>query len=296
MRLLEAPVNRVDDPRARIYIVDHVNPGTTFRRKFLVSSTSPRPHVVTIYAAAAAIRRDAFIFAAGHTSNELSSWINVDKPKLRLPPHGQAVVEATISVPKEASEGERYAVIWTQMKSPKAQANENVSLVNRVGIRVYLDVGPGGEPPSNFKVNRVVPERTESGLPEIVADVTNTGKRALDLSGELWLDHGPGSLRAGPFPVDEGTTLAPGNRGSVTVRLDERLPNGPWKFRLKLRSGETEHTTTGDVTFPATRGTFGLPATLSAPLPLALLSTGALGVVGVSVLGFVGLRRFRARP
>ena len=32
IRLLEAPVNRENDPRARIYIVDHVSQGTTIAR------------------------------------------------------------------------------------------------------------------------------------------------------------------------------------------------------------------------------------------------------------------------
>ncbi|MDP1793557.1 MAG: hypothetical protein Q8K63_05395 [Acidimicrobiales bacterium] len=33
IRLLDAPTNRADDPRAKTYIVDHVSPGTTISRR-----------------------------------------------------------------------------------------------------------------------------------------------------------------------------------------------------------------------------------------------------------------------
>jgi hypothetical protein len=35
IRLLEAPVERRDDPRARLYVVDHVTPGTTITRRLV---------------------------------------------------------------------------------------------------------------------------------------------------------------------------------------------------------------------------------------------------------------------
>lgn len=46
IRLLEASVNRRDDPRARVFIVDHMNPGSTITRRFEIRNTSPRPQRV----------------------------------------------------------------------------------------------------------------------------------------------------------------------------------------------------------------------------------------------------------
>ena len=48
-----------------------------------------------------------------------------------------------IDVPVDASAGERYAVVWAEVSAP-ASAAGGVTLVNRVGVRVYLSVAPGG--------------------------------------------------------------------------------------------------------------------------------------------------------
>ncbi len=241
IKLLEAPVNRRDDPHAAVFIVDHVNPGTRFSRRFEVISGSPRPQHVDLYASGAGIRNEKFTFAPDRTANELSSWITLDRSDVQLRPYGSATVKATIGVPRWASKGERYAVIWAQVSSPGPGPQGNIALVNRVGIRTYLDVGPGGDPPSDFKVGEIVPQRTDDGQPKVVATVVNTGERALDLDGQLSLFDGPDSLSAGPFQAVRGTTLAPGNRGGITVgrarragTADRRRQHNPGR-RLRLR-------------------------------------------------------------
>jgi hypothetical protein len=40
VRLLDAPVTAGDDPRARVYIVDHLAPGTVIHRRIEVSNTT----------------------------------------------------------------------------------------------------------------------------------------------------------------------------------------------------------------------------------------------------------------
>lgn len=71
---------------------------------------------------------------------------------MNLPPRGTAVVTATIAVPPRASRGERYAAVWAEVSSPKSHGKGKIALVNRVGIRTYLDVGPGGDPPTDFAI------------------------------------------------------------------------------------------------------------------------------------------------
>jgi hypothetical protein len=75
----------------------------------------------------------------------------------------------------------------------------SILLINSVGLRIYLDIGPGGEPPSDFQINDLAGARTTSGTPEVVADAHNTGGRALDMTGSMSLTNGPGSLSAGPL-------------------------------------------------------------------------------------------------
>lgn len=215
----------------------------------------------------------------------------MDPPKLDMPPHSTRQVLTTIKVPKRASAGERYAVIWNQVAAPK-DASHNVAVVHRVGIRVYLDVGPGGEPASDFRIETLTPARTRDGRPQVVAQVRNTGKRALDMNGTLTLSDGPGSLRAGPFRAIPGTTLAPGQSGSVTTVLGQLIPAGPWQAHLNLYSGRVKRSAMAAITFPPAG--VGRPAK---PAPGIFGRVLLVGLVGIAILGAgtLAIRR-RLRP
>ncbi|WP_405597130.1 DUF916 domain-containing protein [Streptomyces sp. NBC_01410] len=289
LRLLEAPVIRRDDPRAYTSIVDHLNPGTTIQRRVEVSNKSSEPLRIDLYAAAASINERTFAFAAGRAQNEVTEWTSVDHPVLRLPPGSKETVRVTIKVPPRASRGERYGVVWAEVASSE---KGTVKLVNRVGIRIYLDIGPGGEPPSAFRIEKLTPARSRDGQPRITAQVRNTGERALEMSGKLWLSEGPAGLRAGPFPVTRGTTLAPRDTGLVSVTLDDSLPNGPWKARLSLASGRVKETVTATVTFPTAgmQGSSLVPDFAQRPSTLSW-GLGAL----LAILAAVGIRRLKRR-
>ncbi|MEV1203482.1 peptidase [Microbispora rosea] len=292
IRLLEIPENRLDDPRSHAFIVDHVNPGTTFTRRLEVFSTSSRRQHVNVYAAAARVGDAGFTFAPAHTGNELTSWITLDRTAVDLPPHGHAPITATVAVPPTASKGERYAVIWAEISSASPGPSGNVALVNRIGVRTYLDVGPGGEPPTRFRIGEVTAARSEDGRPRLVAEVGNAGERAVDLEGEVRLSEGPSALSAGPFRSAGVTTLPPGGHGQVTVLLGGDLPAGPWRFRFTLRSGRVSHTATGTITFPAA----GEQAAAEGDPSVPGLAACAAAAVAAAVLLIVNLCRFRRRP
>ncbi|MEU7879604.1 peptidase [Microbispora bryophytorum] len=292
IRLLEIPENRLDDPRSHAFIVDHVNPGTTFTRRLEVFSTSPRRQHVSLYPAAARVGDEGFTFAPARTANELTSWITLNRTSVDLPPHGRLPVTITVAVPSTASKGERYAVIWAEISSPSPGPSGNVALVNRVGVRTYLDVGPGGEPPTSFRIGGVTAGRAGNGQPRLVAEVGNTGERAVDLEGEVRLSEGPSALSAGPFRGTRAVTLPPGGHGQVTVLLGHDLPAGPWKFRLTLRSGRVSHTATGTITFPAA----GERAAAEDGPSVPVLAACAAVAIAAAVLLVVNLRRFRRRP
>jgi hypothetical protein len=294
IRVAQIPTSRSDDPRARLFIADHVNPGTTFTRSLQVSSTSPKTQHLKLYAAAARIENHRFTFAPGTTGNELSSWISLNRTRIDLRPHGTASVKATIAVPARATKGEQYAVIWAEASSVQAGPKANIALVNRVGIRTYLNIGPGGEPLSDFKIGRLHPERTPDGHDQIMATVTNTGRRAIDLGGQLLLSEGPGSLSAGPFPVARGTTLMPEDHGQVFIPVSQGLPDGPWKYSLTLQSGRVTHTVTGELTFAKELGTSGLLASFLR-MPVTLAITLAMFAAAALVLLTLLRRRVRTR-
>ncbi|MGI5228504.1 hypothetical protein [Actinoallomurus sp. CA-142502] len=292
------PASRLDDPRARLFIDDHVNPGTTFTRSLRVYNTSDRPQRLRLYAGAATIRKHRFGFPPpAAPGNELTSWIHLDHTALTVPAHAGAPLAARFTVPAWAQPGERYAVIWAQVSSEKAGPHGNVTLVNQVGTRVYLHVGPGAEPPSDFQVGPLRAQTTPDGHRTLTATVANTGQRAIDLEGRLWLT-GPSNLSAGPFTITRGTTLAPGDRGPVTVPLGPDVPDGRWNYRLTLRSGRVTRTTTGTLLLAERAGASGRLASLTrlSTMPLTLVLAGIVSAALLVLMLAVRRRRARRSP
>jgi hypothetical protein len=296
IRLLEGPTNRENDPRAHTYVIDYLKPGAVIHRKFEVESTAGSTQHVDLYAAGASIDGGEFTLPPDRTADELSGWVSLDHSGVDLRPGGSAVIEASIAVPKTATSGERYAVIWAQCAGP-AGARGNIRMVTRVGLRVYLDVGEGGEPASDFQIDGLAAARTADGRPEFLARVRNTGARALDLTGSASLADGPGSLTSGPVPANAGFTLGIGGAGQVTVPFDKRLPDGPWTAQLTLASGLIQHTVSDTVTFPHRAGsavavTSGPAGSGGIPAPLFAIVAGLSALLfGLLVLAVRRARR-----
>ncbi len=157
-----------------------------------------------------------------------------------------------------------------------------LGVTSRVGVRIYLDVGTGGEPASDFEVSTLTPQRRADGTPVVTAQVTNTGGRALDLSGTLTLSDGPGGLSAGPFPVDV-RTVGVRRSADVAVALSKELPAGPWRARLQLRSGPLQKASEATLTFPTGASTVGTPAQ-ARDVPLAQDPSVVIPVAGGLIL------------
>ncbi len=294
IRLLEAPVERQSDPRAQLYVVDHVAPGTVLTRSFEVSNDG-RAAEIDLYAAAASAAAGGWEVGEGRAPNELTEWMTVTPAKVTLTAGQRMQAKVEIRVPDDAAEGERYAAVLAELPG-RPQPGSQVTLNARVGIRVYLSVGPGGEPVSDFEVSTLTPQRLQDGTPGVTAQVTNTGGRALDLSGQLELTGGPGGLRAGPFPVDV-RTLGIDQTGDVLVRLDQALPAGPWQARMVLRSGRLEKAVEATVTFPEAGAALPVAAT---PVPLAQdpnvvipVAVGLLVLAALMLLWLLLRRRHR---
>jgi hypothetical protein len=295
IRLLDAPANAGNDPRARLYIVDHLAPGTVIHRRVEVSNTAASTMHVFLYPAAATIEKGSFLGAGGHIANDVSSWTSVDPRLSDVPAGGSVTATVTIDVPNDAPPGEQYAVVWAEVRSAPI-ADGGIIMASRVGVRIYLSVGPGGAPAANFTIDSLTAERSPNGRPLVLATVRNTGGRALDMNGTLKLLAGPGGLSAGPFPATLGTSLAIGDTEAVTIELDEGIPAGPWDARITLRSGLLERSARATITFPAAGAAPAVSTTSVRPAWLSLVAGGLvlLLLVGIAAL-LVQLPRRPAR-
>jgi hypothetical protein len=249
------------------------------------------------YADSAHVSDGAFNVTPGHGANELTSWTTVTPAGQILPAHGHVVLTVTIAVPLGVAPGERYAVILADLPPPTSSPG-SVAVGARVGIRVYLSVSPGAEPVTDFRIDSLTASRTKSGQPEVHAQVHNIGGRAVDLAGTLSLDRGPGGLRAGPYPVELGTTLGVGQTAPVTIPLDPQLPAGPWHTRLTLSSGQVSRAAEATLLFPVAAGT-SAPAVPAKPIPItkrrSVVIPAAGGLLGLLALAFLLLLLWRRR-
>jgi hypothetical protein len=275
VRLLTAPVSERANPLARLYIIDHLAPGATLRSKMQVVNMSKSAVLLNMYAAAAAIGHGQFMFAVGHTQNLMTTWVHLSRPVLRLAAGRRANETVAIRVPRNAPPGEQYGVVWASDRG-QDPAHKNISLVNRVGIRIYLSVGPGNPPASNFTMASPTTTRNASGRAQVTVQVHNTGGRALTLSGTLSLTGGPGGLRAGPFLLTTGAVIAPGQSAPVVFTLSPHIPDGPWHAKIRLQSGLVVRSETETIDFDnATLASAGFPVVPTAGI-VSLIALTAL--------------------
>lgn len=294
LRLVDAPVDGRDDPRAKVYIVDHLAPGQVINRRIEVSNGTTSPTRVALYPAAASIVDGHFLGAQGRTANDLSSWTTVTPSSPEIPAKGAVIATVTIAIPPDAAPGEQYGVVWVEASSPPA-GGTGVTQVSRVGLRLYVDIGPGGAPAPDFSVDTLTAARDDTGRPAVHATVHNLGGRALDMTGTLQLSNGPGDISAGPFDAETGLTLGVRDTGAIDILLSDGLPAGPWDAVITLRSGRVERTAKGTITFPAT-GRAAPVDTTSTTTPGWPLPVGAgLAALALAAGAAVGFRRLRSR-
>jgi LPXTG-motif cell wall-anchored protein len=297
IRLLEAPQSRKDDPRARRFIVDHVNPGTSFTRAIEITNGTDRTITVALYSAAATLQNGEFVPASGRNQNELSGWVKIDPPSLTIPQDGAAQAKVTVAVPQDAQPGERYAVALAELPPPPGQGL--VGLASRVGIRVYLSVGPGNEPTTDFDLKTFQPIN-EGGRPGVAIHSCNTGGRALDLGGTVKLANGPGGVSAGPFSSTQSATILPGTCQDLKILLDAALPRGPWDAVATLRSGTREKASEARITFPEPSESPGRAVTAketgARQSPLLLVAIGLALLAGGAAIYALLRKRRRETP
>lgn len=297
IRLVDAPTATAKDPRARTYIIDRLAPGSVIDRRVEVSNGTRSPMQVSVYPAAASISHGNFIGAHGHSRNDLSTWTSTTPGSLALSPHHKTFVHVVVKVPPNAAPGERYGVVWAEVTTPPASPGGPIQ-VSRVGIRLYLSIGPGGAPASDFDIVSLTAARDTHDAPLVRASIHNTGGRALDLSGTLTLSKGPGGLSAGPFPIMLGTTLGIGQTEPVTVTLNKQLPNGPWLATINVRSGLTKRTAHATITFPTGPGVGAtVPAQSGSTIPWwAIAAVTAAILLTFLILAADMARRRRRTP
>lgn len=291
--LVDVPTDQLEDPRARTYIVRHLEAGGSFTRRVRICNGTASALAVKLYPGAAVVEGGAFRAVEGRVSNDLASWTSVRPTSLQLDPGEATIADVEVDVPRGAVDGERYAVVLAELP---ARDQGGVAVASRVGVRLYVSVGDGPTPASDFTIRSMQTARLADRTPVVSALVENTGDLALDLRGDLRLHDGPGGVTAGPFPVVLGRTLAPGDVEPVQVRLDPALPGGPWRARLTLSSGLLARSAEARIAFPDGAGEQAAAVAaenLSLREDPRVLIPVASGLIGLVALVLLALLRRR---
>jgi hypothetical protein len=287
IRLLDIPVGAANDPRAKEYIIDNLAPGSTIKRRVEISNTTSALLHVKIYPDAAVIKGGAFIGEAEHAANELTSWTSLSHASLDVSADATAVDTVTIAIPSDAAPGEKYGVVWAEVSSKTGGV---ITEVNRAGIRIYLSVGGDNPPPTSFSIDTLRAIRDRTGRAVVLAQVHNTGGRAVDLTGTLSMTKVSGSVKVGPYPVTLGTTLAPGQTEPVAISIPDQIVDGPWNAAIVLKSGLTVEQAQAQITFPKTSGAGPVTPTHN-DFPWSILICVGIGIAVLAAAVLLLLRR-----
>ncbi len=286
-RLVDVPVSEAHNPRAFQSIIDDLTPGKVIRRRILIQNNEPQTSHFTVYADAARIRHGSFEGSPGRTRNELTTWVSIRNSRVTLRPDKTVMDLVTIRVPRVATRGEHYGVIWVQ-QSARARSGRGVAVseVNRVGIPIYLAVSHGALP-TKFAITQIAGHRSPRGQAVLTARISNTGGRAVNLSGTARLTGGPGGTSAGPFSSRMVVTLAPGQAGTLTFLAGQRLPSGPWLAKVSAVSGLNKVSASATINFSG-----HVPGRIWFRTSAAILGGGGLGIA-MLIMFTIGVRRRR---
>ena len=274
VKLLEAVGTHPAQGLEGVYIVGDLRADHALTRRLEIFNSSGSSMRISVYPAGAGIRAGSFTYAVGRSKNQLSSWITVARPVIVLAPRTHTEVAVRISVPKRATSGERYAVVWAQV-SARTSSSGDVQLTNRVGIRVYLSVG-SVQLAHDFRIGAVTARRAVNGVPFVEAWVLNESSATVTIVGNVTLRDGPGGLSDGPVSMVPLTALPPGDAGQVAAYFERGLPRGPWRVSLRLSNGSIGQLRVAELVFPegpvsSSTLAWRAPLVLSTALAIALL-------------------------
>jgi len=279
----------LDDDREGRYVTDHVAPGATVSRTVRIGNDGEAPLEVEVSVGGAAIVDDRFTFDAEVPgADELVSWASVLEDRVTVPAGDDVRVDIDLLVPPEADAGERYGVIWAAVRGTDASGT---SVVNRVGVRIYLSVGDGPAPTRDVDLELLAIERDDEGSLAGLLTVTNTGGRALDLRGEVTVGSAIGAMAP-------AHTVAPGDSTEVPIVFepDADVQAGRQDATVVVRAAGIERSGEATVVVPDGAGRRGPPASITSPtdrpggVPVALAALLA-ALVGAGVVVLARRRR-----
>ena len=175
--------------------------------------------------------------------SDLSTWISFATSSVTLKSQEQKFLPFTLEVPKNAPPGGHFAVIWWSTAPANPKPGEQVSIVTRAGVLVYLRVSG-----SIIENGEIVNFSTSNsgkvfwGLPvEFSATFFNKGNVHLKPKGDIIIKNIFGKQRAVLTVNKFGSQVLPQSRKTFSSTWDsDDLFFGPYKAQIALVYGEQQ--------------------------------------------------------
>jgi hypothetical protein len=219
-------------PGARAYFVYELQPGARLQDTVAVTNSSNEPLTFTLYARDAVTPKGGGGLAFQDKSDqpqEAGSWITLPVDRYTLAPGTRADIGFTITVPADATPGDRVAgIIGTVVPDASTTATSSgLRVEQRLAARLYVRVSGDHHPAMSIDQLHIDYGR-DPMAPPTAADVTvqyrvgNTGDVRLSPDVVLTLEDGLGRRLARSDPVRLSEVL-PGGSASGTYRFRDVL-------------------------------------------------------------------------
>jgi len=223
--------DRAQDPRARLYIVDHLAPGTTIHGGSSVERDCPVRHV-RLTPGRARLRRASSRRRGDREKQRPCRWTSVSPPAVDVAPRARAG-HGDDRGPSSASSGERYGVVWQSSR----RAGQRRSLAGQPPGGAHLSVRrPGASLPRASSSHPWWCAHDQQGQPRRRCPGRNTGGRALDWTARPASRRGPGTVEIGVAPLRrQERTLRIGQLGRRAhwARLGRQSHSGSWDSQVQ---------------------------------------------------------------
>jgi hypothetical protein len=289
----QAVVIRPADPRQVWLKLDRPR-GSRSRAPFVVLNPTRRPQPVLLYTVDAKLERSTGAFTLADEAaprQDVGAWATLPVRRLVLAPRARRRIELSLAIPEDASPGLHLGGVVVQgpgRLARRAGSGEQIRVVTRLGLRLYLRVPAGETERARLSEPSVRPAGWGTPLAlrllglrrgrriEVAARLANPSARPqAELSARLEVRRGGGPVTATPWR--RLAPLAPGASRPLVLRATYRgWHRGGYRARIVVRDGVSE-----------------LSRELAAPR--APWGPDPLGLVGLTLVGALLGGAIRAR-
>lgn len=249
-------------PDARPHFSYGATPGAAVKDHIAVFNYGKEPLTLRVYAGDAFTTADGGfdLFAAGHPSTDVGSWVKLGKNLLSVPGRSHVVVPFTLTVPRKVTPGDHTGGIVASLSAVRSdKKGSKVAVDQRVGARIYLRVAGELTPRLTVEDLHTAYHGTANpfgtGSATVTYTVRNTGNVRLAARQAIRVRDlfGGGARVAAPRDITEllpgaavkitasATGVLPAVRDTTTVRVDPKPVRGDIKHRVLPRVTRTEN-------------------------------------------------------